>query len=127
MRSPPRPVSSFDDSLAGVLEAIEFCYAQGWTDGMPVVPPTRRLVDEMVAAAGHPRARAFGLAPQRRGIATVETVAINAVMAGCRPEYMPVVLAAVEAVLDPVFNLGGVQATTHPCTPLVLVSGPIVR
>ena len=64
--------------------------------------------------------------PPRQGVATVEHVAINAVMAGCRPEHFPVVIAAVEAVLDPAFNLFAVQATTHPCSPLLIVNGPVV-
>ncbi|MER3419161.1 MAG: hypothetical protein C4290_00950 [Chloroflexota bacterium] len=65
--------------------------------------------------------------PPRQGEATVERIAINAVMAGCRPEYLPVVIAAVEAMADPDFNLDGVQATTHPVAPLVIVNGPAAR
>jgi len=65
--------------------------------------------------------------PPRQGEATVERLAINAVMAGCRPEYFPVLLAAVEAVADPAFNLDAVQATTHPVTPLLVVNGPIAK
>ena len=65
--------------------------------------------------------------PPRQGEATVEKLAINAVMAGCRPEYFPVLLAAVEAVAEPPFNLDAVQATTHPVTPLLIVNGPIAK
>ena len=67
----------------------------------------------------------LGVLPPRQGVATVEILAVNAVMAGCRPEYFPVVLAAVEAMLDPAFNLFAVQTTTHPCSPLLIVNGPV--
>jgi hypothetical protein len=73
------------------------------------------------------REEVVGVLPPRQGEATVERIAINAVMAGCLPEYLPVVIAAVEAVADPEFNLDGVQATTHPVAPLIVVNGPIAR
>src|SRR5262249_24111947 len=69
----------------------------------------------------------LGMLPPRQGEATVEKLAINAVMAGCLPEYLPVLIAAVEAVADPDFNLDGVQATTHPVAPLIVVNGPLAR
>ena len=69
----------------------------------------------------------LGTMPPRQGIVTYEILAVNAVMAGCRPEYFPVVIAAVEAMLDPTFNLFAVQATTHPCAPCVIVNGPIAH
>jgi len=68
-----------------------------------------------------------GVLPPRQGEATVEKLAVNAVMAGCRPEYFPVILAAIEALADPLFNLDSVQATTHPVAPLLVVNGPIAR
>jgi hypothetical protein len=108
-------------------DAVEFCYARGWTDGLPVVPPTKGRVLGMLA--GTPRAAGETVAwiPPRRGRATVERIAINAVMAGCRPEYMPVIMAAVEAMADPAFNLNGVQVTTHVTGPLLIVNGPVAR
>jgi len=122
-----KPVVVGPDSFEGALEAIEFCFEKGWTDGLPVVPPTPERVHRMVEASGRDPQELLGLVPPRLGRATVEAVAVNAVMAGCRPEYMPVILAAVEAVLDERFNLNGVQATTHPCAPLIIVSGPVVK
>ncbi|MGR8920919.1 MAG: hypothetical protein ACU85V_14995 [Gammaproteobacteria bacterium] len=97
--------------------------ARGWSDGLPVVPPTRARVDAMLG--GRDGARSLGAMPPRHGEATLEVIAANAVMAGCRADYFPVVLAAVEAMLDPAFNLFAVQATTHPCAPLVIVNGPV--
>ena len=99
--------------------------ARGWSDGLPVVAPTAARVRAMVAAAGRDADEELGTMPPRHGIVTPEILAINAVMAGCRPAYFPVVIAAVEAILDPAFNLFAVQATTHPCSPCVIVNGPI--
>lgn len=98
---------------------------RGWSDGLPIVAPTRERVDAMLAYSDHPSNYELGTMPPRQGIVTPEILAVNAVMAGCRPEYFPVVLAAVEAMLDPTFNLFAVQATTHPCAPCVIVNGPI--
>lgn len=101
--------------------------ARGWSDGLPVVAPTRARVDAMLRYCDRVRDLELGTMPPRHGIVTPEILAINAVMAGCRPEYFPVVLAAVEAMLEPAFNLFAVQATTHPCAPCVIVNGPIAR
>src|SRR6266545_518635 len=95
------------------------------TDGLPVVPPTRALVERAVAASGREAAELVALVPPNYGRATVEKIAINAVMAGCRPEYLPVVIAAVDAVCDEAFDLHGVSATTNAPSPLVIVNGPI--
>jgi hypothetical protein len=108
-------------------EALQSLHDRGLTDGLPVVLPTAERVARMVAAQPRPADDVVGLVAPRNGEATVEALACNAVMAGCRPEHFPVVLAAVEACLDPDFNLLGVQATTHNCTVLVLVNGPIRR
>jgi hypothetical protein len=106
-------------------DAIESLYARGVTDGLPVVPPTRRLVERAVAASGREAGELVALVPPNYGRATVEKIAINSVMAGCRPEYLPVVIAAVEAVCDEAFDLHGVSATTNAPSPLVIVNGPI--
>ena len=98
--------------------------ARGWTDGLPIVPPTLGRIDEMLGWTDQPRHAVLGEVEPLRGLATVEKVAANAVMAGCRPEHFPVVLAAVEAILDPAFNLRGVQTTDESVAPLLLVSGP---
>jgi hypothetical protein len=99
--------------------------ARGWTDGLPVVPPTLTRVEAMCAASARAPAEVLGEVEPLRGEATVEKVAANAVMAGCRPEHFPVVLAAVEAVLDPAFNMRGVQTTDENVAPLLIVSGPL--
>ena len=106
-------------------DAIESLYARGVTDGLPVVPPTRALVERAVAASSRAADELVALVPPNYGRATVEKVAINAVMAGCRPEYLPVVIAAVEAICDEAFDLHGVSATTNAPSPLVIVNGPI--
>jgi hypothetical protein len=100
---------------------------RGWTDGLPIVPPTEARVRECLGQTDRDPREIVGVLPPRQGEATVEKLAINAVMAGCRPEYFPVVLAAIEALADPLFNLDSVQATTHPVAPLLVVNGPIAR
>lgn len=111
-----------EDSPDAVLEAF---VERGWCDGLPIVPPTEERVRIMLGDAD--RTRSLGPMPPLWREATLELLAINAVMAGCRPEYFPVIVAAVEAMLDPAFNLYGVQATTHPVAPLVIVNGPYAR
>ena len=112
-----------EDSFAEINETF---YERGWTDGLPIVPPTEDAVAAMLAT-NRDRDEVIGVLPPRQGEATVEKIAINAVMAGCRPEYLPVVITAVEAVAQPDFNLDGVQATTHPVAPLIVVSGPLTQ
>jgi hypothetical protein len=123
-RSAPRV--ELDARVDGFRAAVEYCYAEGWTDGHPVIPPTEPEVAAMVAASGRDPLELLGEVPPRRGLATVETVAACAVMAGCLPEYFPVVLAAIEAALEPRFNLNGIQSTGNGATPLCVVSGPVV-
>jgi hypothetical protein len=106
-------------------EQIEFCYARGWTDGLPVVPATRPLVNEMLAHGGHKADDVIAEMPSRKVGLTAEKVAINAVMAGCKPEYMPVVAAAVKALADPEFGLHHVASALSGPTIVVLVNGPI--
>ena len=108
-----------DDTPEAVL--AEFCKRE-WCDGLPIVPPTEDRVRAMLG--GRDGTRALGAMPPLWRHATLEKLAVNAVMAGCEPAYFPIIVAAVEAVLDPAFNLYGVQATTHPVAPLVVVNGP---
>lgn len=96
-----------------------------WCDGLPIVPPTEERVRAMLG--GRDGATSLGAMPPLWRQATLEKLAVNAVMAGCEPACFPIVLAAVEAMLDPAFNLYGVQATTHPVAPLLIVSGPYGR
>jgi len=102
----------------------EMFYRRGWTDGLPIVAPTLARVDAMLRAGGQPRNSLLGEAEPLKGLVTVEKVAINAVMAGCEDSHMPVVLAAAEALLEPEFNLRGVQTTDENVTPLLILSGP---
>ena len=103
----------------------ELCFERGWTDGLPVVPPTPERVERMLAGCARDRDEELGLVPPALAPLSVEKAAINAVMAGCRPEYMPVVLTALEAALDPVFCLHGVLCTTCFSGPIVIVNGPV--
>ncbi len=113
--------------LPGALEAIELFFERRWTDGLPVVPPTPEAVERLIAFSGREPHEEIGAIPPRWDVATIESLAINSVMAGCKPAYFPVVVAAVEAMLDPLHNLNGVQVTTHCCVPLVIVGGPVAR
>lgn len=106
-------------------EAIEKCFEQGWSDGLPVVPPTAERVQQMLAG-GDPET-VLGVIPPGGGLATREKVAVSGVMAGCLPEYMPVLEAIVRAGCEPDFNLAGVQPTTHVAAPIAIVSGPVVQ
>jgi hypothetical protein len=98
-----------------------------WCDGLPIVPPTPERVGAMLAGAGADPGESLGVMPPLWRDCTLEKLAVNAVMAGCEPVYFPVIVAAAQALLDPVFNLYGVQATTHPVAPLVIVNGPRAR
>jgi hypothetical protein len=114
--------------LDGSYTAINRLYQErGWTDGLPIVPPTDELVREFLRFTDRDPRDVVAVLPPRQGEATIERIAINAVMAGCRPEYLPVIVTAIESMADPVFNLDSIQATTHPVAPLVIVSGPIAR
>jgi hypothetical protein len=106
-------------------DAIEFCYERGWTDGLPVVPPTPARVDLFLAAGGRPAAEVVVDYVDRSRVVTVEKIAVNAVMAGCRPEYFPMVLALVEAMADPEFPLHPANASTGGMAVGFVVNGPI--
>ena len=121
----PRPVSAVQ--MPADTDLVEWYFEQGWTDGLPVVPPTRGRVDAFVAALGGEPQLVECKVPPRHGSLTREVLAINMVMAGCKPEYAPVVRAAVLALTAKAFNLNGVQATTHMAAPLLIVNGPIAR
>lgn len=112
-------------TAADEAHAAAALYAARRTDGLPVVVPTPERVARMLDAAGDLEPDVIlGAVGPRMGAATVEKVAVNAVMAGCAPDVFPVVMAAVEAVCDPVFTLGPMQVTTHAVTPFVVVNGP---
>ncbi|HEY8450297.1 MAG TPA: hypothetical protein VIL95_07460, partial [Bacillota bacterium] len=107
--------------------AIAYAYDQGWTDGLPVIPPTDRLVARFLDAAGLDGDEVLGTIPPRGVAFTAEKVAANAVMAGCLPEYMPVVVAAIRAMTDPRFNLHATCSSTGGAAHLIVVNGPIAK
>ena len=108
-------------------DALERFHAWGFTDGLPIVIPTRERVDRMCAGAKHYPLESLGNLAPRDGTATIQKIAVNAVMAGCLPEHMPVLEAAITAIQAPDFNLIGMQTTTHPCALLAVVQGPVVE
>jgi hypothetical protein len=113
--------------IGAAEDAIEACYERGWSDGMPVVPPTRERVLRMLQGTTRRADEVIGMVPPDLAPCSVEKVAINAVMAGCKPEYLPVVLAAVEAALIDEFGMHGVLCTTMFAGPVVIVNGPVAR
>ncbi len=104
---------------------MEALYDRGWTDGLPLVPPTEARVLRMLEGTSRAADEAVALVPPNLVECTVEKVAVNSVMAGCRPEYLPVVLAALEAVCTDEFNMHGILATTMGVGPVLVVNGPI--
>ena len=108
-------------------EMFELFESRGWGDGLPVVPPTKDRVEAMLSESDssgqHPADEVIATLPPRVGEVTRRALAVNAVLAGCRPGVLPVLVTAVRAMADPDFNLRGVNATTHPCAPLVIVHG----
>ena len=121
------PLKARQIEVGAIDDEIEACYDRGWSDGLPVVPPTPVRVLRMLQGTTRDPQEVIGRIPPNLAECTVEKVAINAVLAGCKPEYMPVVLAAVEASLDPKFAMHGVLCTTHFVGPIVIVNGPIAR
>ena len=113
--------ATWDDALS----AIEKGYELGWSDGLPVIPPTTARVAEFIGHSGRNLDDVIGELPERRRVITVEKAAANAVMAGCLPEYFPVVLAAAEAMLDPEFNLVGPSSSMGGAAVLCIVNGPV--
>ena len=106
-------------------EAAEHFDSQGWTDGLPIVPPTQSAVESFLRYSGRSPAEIVLTEPVKGRVVTAEKVAVNAVMAGCRPEDFPVVLAAVDAMDEPEFNLHAISASTMGAAVLIVVNGPI--
>jgi len=113
--------------LAALEDEYEAMFERGWTDGLPLVAPTEERVMRMLQGTSRAPDEVVAVVPPDLVACTVEKVAINAVMAGCKPEYLPVVLAAVEAACTEQFNMHGVLATTMPVGPVIIVNGPIRR
>src|SRR5436305_6362568 len=108
-------------------DAIEFCFRQGWTDGLPAVPPTADRVGAMLAGARLDPTQEIGFVAHRAVSITAEKVAINAVMAGCTPDFMPVVVAAIEGIADPRWSYHGPGTSTAGAGVLMIVNGLIAR
>ncbi len=107
-------------------EAVsDYLYEQGLTDGLPVIPPTPQRVERMLSGVSRSADESVGQIPPRQGEASIEKIAINAVMAGCRPEYLPLIVTVLEVIIEPAFALAGMQPTTNPLTPMLIVNGPI--
>ncbi len=120
LRSREIEIGNFDDP-------IEQAFERGWSDGLPIVPPTGDRIIRMLSGTRRNPEEVVGQIPPNLTECTVEKVAINAVMAGCRPEYMPVLLAALEAALEPNFTLHGLLCTTCFSGPIIIVNGPICK
>lgn len=108
-------------------EMNEYFFQKGWTDGLPIIPPTQDLVEQMLKQVQLNGSEIIGVIPERNRIITAEKLAINAVMAGCLPIYMPIIVAAMEAVLDPAFGVHGPTASTGGAGILLVVNGPISK
>ena len=134
LTKPPRAAESCTRVETAMVSAAtsydditDLFYKRGWTDGLPIVPPHERKVSLMCKGTDLARESLVAIMPPLMGQATVEKIATNAVMAGCRPEYLPVVIAAVECVCDDAYDLVGVGTTTSPNASLVIVNGPIAK
>ena len=123
LQAPGAMVQCDDDPEA----VYEFLCEKGWSDGLPVIPPTPERVERMLAYCDRDLDKAVVKIPPRFGAATPLRIAANAVMAGCKPEYFPLVLLALETLAEEQYNLYGTQATTHPCTPMLIFNGPIAK
>jgi hypothetical protein len=119
-----RDESEMTQLPADPARMFDIMVARGWTDGLPVLPPTHAAVAAMVEASDLDKDFTMGVIPPLNGIATVEKIAANAVMAGCLPQYFPILLAALRCVALPGFNLDGVQTTTGNVAPVTIVNGP---
>ena len=112
--------------LSDDLDAFnDYAIEQGWSDGLPLIPPTEARVERMLQGYERTSDTVVAHVPITDAPCSIEKIAINAVMAGCKPSYMPLLIAIVQAVADPAFNLTGIQATTNPVTPMIIVNGPI--
>ncbi len=109
-----------------LLAAIDYCYEQGWTDGLPVVPPTVERVHATLVYEGRPAETVVATHPATGLELSIHATAVNAAMAGCLPEYLPVLIAAFEAMNQPDFNFHGSTASTGGSAPMLIVSGPVV-
>ena len=120
-------LSSRNIELADLEDDVEGCYERGWSDGLPVIPPTRVRVIRMLKGTDRSPGEIIGNIPPDNAPCTIEKVAINAVLAGCKPEYFPIVLASVQAALQDKFCMHGLLCTTYFSGPVMIVNGPVVQ
>lgn len=123
----PIEASRIHDVPDDPIDAIDYCYNQGWTDGLPVVPPSVARVDEMLTYEGRPAETVIASHSVTGFECTIHAAAVNAVMAGCKPEYFPVIVAALDAMNQPEFNFHGSAASTGGSAPFLVVSGPMTK
>jgi len=131
-RDPAPPSGAAASVAAAVVDGPEdlddfqgWAMDEYWSDGLPVLPPTPERVARMLGRHAARREEIVATLAPRSGRATREAIAINAVLAGAVPEHLPVIVTAIRALAEPRFNLNAIQTTTHPCTPLIIVNGPI--
>lgn len=122
----PYPAETFEFE-GTIAELNQMFMDKGWSEGLPIVPPTPEKVKAMLEGTSRDPDEVVWVVPPRNGILTVELVATHAVMAGCKPEYMPVILGILEAMSDPEFNWAALTTTTHPNGVLAVVNGPIAK
>ena len=120
-------LSSRSIRLADLEDEVESCYERGWSDGLPVVPPSMVRVIRMLKGTDRSPNEIIGNIPPDNVPCSIEKVAINAVLAGCKPEYFPIVLASVEAALQDKFCMHGLLCTTYFSGPVMIVNGPIIQ
>jgi len=107
-------------------EIQDYYYENDLTDGLPIFIPNNENVNSFILANGYSPETEIGIIDPKRGVATINNIAVNAVMAGCKPEYFPVIISIVKAICKPIFNLHSIQCTTNPATPLTIINGPII-
>lgn len=126
--TPNKALHDLSDLADNIEDVTDHFYREGWTDGLPVVPPTEARVNAMLAGMSwRSPDELIGVVPPGMGRATLRRIAVNAVMAGCAPDYLPVVVAALQALLEPAYGLHHRQTTTHAGAPLMIVNGPVVK
>jgi hypothetical protein len=127
--APPSEILKFqgEDTLEAIAVMNKFFLEKGWSDGFPIMPPTRQAVERMLSGTSLNANKSICLLEPAFGMATVEKVAINAVMAGCQPEHLPVVITALKCLADPAMLVRNFAMSTAPHAPLVLINGPIAK
>jgi len=108
-------------------EFTNLAFLEGWSDGLPVLPPTEKRVGDIISYLNRDPTEIVGVIPPGEGVATIEGIAINCAMAGCEPEYVPIVITAIQAMLEEEFNFPQVQTSTAGATPCAIISGPVVK